>query len=100
MQLKAGSSELRPPILRQFIRQNPLGILTTAIKSSSHPLLQSSLIPWILDVDDENSEVELGKLRGHIARQNPQAKAMIESLSPSPPGAKSTPEACLEDDVL
>ena len=100
MQLKAGSSELRPPILRQFIRQNPLGILTTSIKSSSHPLLQSSHIPWILDVDDEDSEVELGKLRGHIARQNPQAKAMIESLSPRPPDAKSAPEACLEDDVL
>jgi transcriptional regulator len=31
-----------------------------------------------VDVDDDDSEVELGKLRGHMARQNPQAKAIIE----------------------
>ena len=75
------------------IRSNPLGLLTTAIESSSFPLLQSSHIPWILDVSDENNEEELGILRGHIARANPQAKAIIESL-------QATSKQQLEKDVL
>jgi transcriptional regulator len=78
MHLPAVTAVLRLPVLRRFIRENPLGILTTAIKSPSHPSLQSSHIPWVVDVDDDDSEVELGKLRGHMARQNPQAKAIIE----------------------
>ena len=66
--------------LRKLIRQNPLGILTTAIASPNYPLLQSSHIPFVLDVEDEESETELGVLRCHVARPNPQSKAMIESL--------------------
>ncbi|KAJ8103442.1 putative FMN-binding domain-containing protein [Lipomyces tetrasporus] len=42
-----------------YLHTNPLGILTTAIRSSSHPLLQSSHIPWILDVKSNDSETEL-----------------------------------------
>ena len=67
-------------MLRQLIRSNPLGIITTAISSETYPLLQSSHIPFLLDVQDESSETENGILRGHLARQNPQAKAMIDSL--------------------
>ncbi|KAK9342588.1 putative FMN-binding domain-containing protein [Lipomyces starkeyi] len=97
MYLPSYHAELNLPVLRQFVRENPLGILTTAIKSSSHPLLQSSHIPWILDVEDNDSETELGRLRGHIARQNPQAKAIIESLTHE---STSTPNKYLEEKVL
>lgn len=71
--------------LRQFIRDNPLGILTTAIPSQLYPLLQCSHIPFILDIQNQNDEAELGVLRGHIARQNPQSKAMVESLQSAGP---------------
>jgi len=98
MHLPAFHAELRPCVLRQFLRDNPLGILTTAIRTPSHPLIQSSHIPWVVDVDDDNSETELGKLRGHIARQNPQAKAIIESLTTE--SSDTSPKAYLEEDVL
>ncbi|KAK9427758.1 putative FMN-binding domain-containing protein [Lipomyces doorenjongii] len=80
MYLSTYHAESNLPVLRQFVRENPLGILTTAI-SSSHPLLQSSHIPWILDVEDNDSETELGRLRGHIARQIHRPKP---SSNPSP----------------
>ncbi|KAM5354260.1 hypothetical protein ACJ41O_000910 [Fusarium nematophilum] len=77
-----GESDLR--VLRQLIRENPLGLLTTAISSPNFPFLQTSHIPFVLDVEDETSETELGRLRGHIARANPQSKAMIETLIETP----------------
>ncbi|KAF4580273.1 hypothetical protein EYR40_003207 [Pleurotus pulmonarius] len=82
-------------VLRQLIRDNPLGLLTTAIHSKNHPFLQSSHIPFVLDVADEESETEMGRLRGHLARQNPHSKVMIEEL-------RSDPEKhnILEQDVL
>lgn len=97
MHIPAATAVLRKPVLRNFIRDNPLGILTTAIHSPSYPFLQSSHIPWLIDVEDEESETELGKLRGHMARQNPQTKAIIESLTSE---SSEAPKACLEDDVL
>ncbi|KFY28459.1 hypothetical protein V493_02923 [Pseudogymnoascus sp. VKM F-4281 (FW-2241)] len=111
MHLPADNAEYRMPVLRKFIQENPLGILTTAIRSTSHPFLQLSHIPWIVDGDDEDSEAGLGRLRGHIARQNPQAKAMIESLTPELSETGITPELSetgipaplkthLEEDVL
>ncbi|RYP70517.1 hypothetical protein DL769_004931 [Monosporascus sp. CRB-8-3] len=80
MYLRAIHADASIPALRQLIRTNPLGILTTAIASDHYPLIQSSHIPFVLDVEDEESETELGVLRGHLARQNPQVKAMIDSL--------------------
>jgi transcriptional regulator len=80
MYLRAVHAETYIPVLRQFIRDNPLGIITTAIPSKTQPFIQSSHIPWILDVQDDSSETELGKLRGHMARANPQSKTMIESI--------------------
>lgn len=65
-------------VLHQLIRDNPLGLLTTAIESESHPFLQASHIPMVLDAP---SDTEPGVLRCHIARQNPQSKAMIEELT-------------------
>lgn len=101
MYLRTVHAEHHIPTLHDFIRANPLGIFTTAIDSSSHPLIQSSHIPWILDVQDETSETELGVLRGHMARANPQSKAIIENLTSSPSKA-SSPSApqTLEKDVL
>ncbi|KIK67060.1 hypothetical protein GYMLUDRAFT_81673 [Collybiopsis luxurians FD-317 M1] len=83
-------------ILHAFIRENPLGIFTTAVDSPAFPFLQSSHIPWVLDVNDETSDTELGVLRGHMARANPQAKAMIESLDK----LGTTGPGKLERDVL
>lgn len=94
-------AEKHLPTLRALIRANPLGIFTTAIDSPNFPFLQSSHIPWILDVQDEDSETELGVLRGHMARANPQAKSLIEHLST---GNSSTPSTTsprkLERDVM
>ncbi|CDO76492.1 hypothetical protein BN946_scf184615.g18 [Trametes cinnabarina] len=83
MYLRAVHAEHHIPTLRAFIRANPLGIFTTAIEASGHPFLQSSHIPWVLDVPDDASDAELGKLRGHMARANPQVKAMITELTSS-----------------
>lgn len=79
MYLRAAHAELNIPFLQQFIRDNPLGILTTAIKSDSYPFIQSSHIPFLLDVveGDENH----GILRGHMAKQNPQAKALMDAVA-------------------
>ncbi|KAG9218041.1 hypothetical protein CCMSSC00406_0008818 [Pleurotus cornucopiae] len=95
MYIPAVHAENSLQVLRQLIRDNPLGLLTTAIHSKEHPFLQSSHIPFVLDVDDEESDTEMGRLRGHLARQNPHSKAMIEEL-------RSDPEKhnILEQDVL
>jgi transcriptional regulator len=93
MYLRPVHAERHIPALRDFIKKNPLGILTTAVASPSYPLLQCSHIPWVLDVEDESSETELGVLRGHMARANPHAKALIEA-------AKANPGAPLKDEVL
>ncbi|KAL5339894.1 hypothetical protein BJX70DRAFT_387704 [Aspergillus crustosus] len=68
--------------LRALIRDNPLGILTTAIKSSLYPLIQSSHIPFVLDVlDTADGTLPNGVLCAHMAKQNPQAKTLIEALA-------------------
>lgn len=84
MYLRAVHAETSIPALRQFIKENPLGILTTAIPSSIYHFIQSSHIPWVIDVNNPNSEDELPVLRGHIARQNPQAKAIIDNAKANP----------------
>ncbi|KAK9458706.1 transcriptional regulator [Lipomyces oligophaga] len=60
-----------------------------------YPFLQSSHISFILDVQDRSSETELGCLRGHLARANPQSKAIIDTLTASP-----QLNNILEDEVL
>lgn len=71
------------PTLYEFVLKNPLGILTTAIKSDLHPTIQVSHIPWVLDYQDKDAD-SLPRLRGHIARQNPHARAMVESALREP----------------
>ncbi|KAL2105254.1 hypothetical protein VUR80DRAFT_8678 [Thermomyces stellatus] len=78
MYLRSAHVEEDLGVLHQLIRENPLGLLTTAIKTESHPFLQASHIPMVLDAP---SATEPGILRCHIARQNPQGKAMIEELT-------------------
>lgn len=53
-----------------------------------------------MDGDDEDSEAGLGRLRGHIARQNPQSKAIIEYLNAESSDVTSSPKTHLEEDVL
>ncbi|KAJ6441549.1 Negative transcriptional regulator family protein [Purpureocillium lavendulum] len=87
MHLRKEHAELDAPALHGFIRANPLGLLTTAVpsQSSAFPLLQSTHVPFILDIDEHDTSAPspppLGRLRGHIARQNPQARALIEALT-------------------
>src|ERR1700761_8454456 len=87
MYLRVAHADATIPMLRQLIRSNPLGILTTAISSKTYPKILSSHIPFLLDIKDEESETELGVLRGHLARMNPQSKSMIDEIQ-----SRSTPE--------
>ncbi|KAI0104103.1 transcriptional regulator PAI 2-type [Nemania sp. FL0031] len=96
MYLRGVHAESSIRVLRQLVRDHPLGVLTTAIRSKLAPFILSSHIPFLLDVEDENSEEELGVLRGHIARQNPQSKVLIEAAQAS---SASTPNV-LEEEVL
>ncbi|KAK9349824.1 putative FMN-binding domain-containing protein [Lipomyces doorenjongii] len=95
MYLRAVHEESSTKALLEFIHRNPLGLLTTAIPSSQYPFLQSSHIPWVLDVISEDPDASVkGRLRGHMAKQNPQSKAMIELVTGSP----STSQ--LQEDVM
>jgi transcriptional regulator len=96
MYLRAVHAETSIATLRQLIRSNPLGVLTTAIPSKRYPFILSSHIPWILDVEDESSETELGTLRGHLARANPQSKTMMDHLE----AALKPSGSFLEEEVL
>ncbi|THU83462.1 negative transcriptional regulator [Dendrothele bispora CBS 962.96] len=99
MYLRTVHAEHDIPTLRAFIRANPLGVFTTAIESPISHFLQSSHIPWILDVSDEQNPGELGKLRGHMGRANPQAKAIIHDLTSDSGLSKGTAPR-LSKDVL
>jgi len=100
MHLRPGHAEARIPVLQQFIRENPLGILTTAIKSPTYPFLQSSHIPFLLDVPENSSEDSPGILRGHVAKQNPQAKALIDALTTTKSETDDAEALELPDEVL
>jgi transcriptional regulator len=82
MYLRAVHAEAQIPVLHRLIRENPLGILPTAIYSQQHPLILSSHIPFVLDVPKTaEGTLSNGILRGHLARQNPQAKVLMEALA-------------------
>lgn len=72
------------PTLHAFIRAHPLGVLITSLPSENFPTLQCSHIPWVLDSESTEESIDgnfLGILRGHMARANPQAKAMVEAVT-------------------
>lgn len=94
MYIRPVHAELNVPALHAFIRANPLGLFTTAIKHPSIATIQTTHIPWVLDSDaSEGVEWEeidtpppgaLGVLRGHIARANPQTKVCVEQAHANP----------------
>ncbi|KAK8096882.1 putative transcriptional regulator [Apiospora kogelbergensis] len=100
MYLRSVHAEKHLPTLRQLIRDFPLGVITTAIPYTTGPFIQSSHIPFLLDVEDESSETELGTLRGHLARANPQSKAMIEAVSKKQDGSNDAEQAAPFNDFL
>ncbi|KAK1494747.1 transcriptional regulator [Colletotrichum tamarilloi] len=57
----------------------------------------SSHNPFVLDAQDESSDFELGRLRGHLARANPQSKDIVEELSR---GESGTAVITLQRNVL
>ena len=64
---------------------HPFGIFATSIQSAQHPLIQASHIPWVLDEASDSSVTELGVLRGHMAGQGAQSKALIEAATAANP---------------
>ncbi|KAG0652413.1 Uncharacterized protein D0Z07_1131 [Hyphodiscus hymeniophilus] len=86
----------------KFIQENPLGVLTTALKSESYPVLQSSHIPWVLDLPPTSeSRPRPAKLRGHLARANPHSKALSEAAAAiAVSGSSKTKSAQLEEEVM
>ncbi|TQV97956.1 transcriptional regulator [Cordyceps javanica] len=105
MYLRSDHADADTATLRRLIRENPLGILTTALPSDSFPLIQCSHIPFLLDIEDETSETEQGTLRGHMARANPHSKALIEAAkvaaaAAAAAGARSPEDGRLEHEVL
>ena len=95
MYFRADHVEPDLSVLRQLIRDNPLGLITTAVKSDTHPFLQASHIPFVLDSPPDSTPDKPGRLRAHIARQNPQSKAMIDELNAGPGSG-----GVLEHDVM
>ncbi|CZS95329.1 hypothetical protein WAI453_011313 [Rhynchosporium graminicola] len=102
MYLRAAHADLHLPTLYKFILNNPLGILTTSLPSSNFHTIQTSHIPWVLDIPDSDtnsnpdSDVSTppkARLRGHLARVNPQAKALIET-------ATQTSSSTLQQEVM
>ncbi|CAG8025263.1 unnamed protein product [Penicillium salamii] len=80
MFLPSVHAETDDAVLLQFIRENPLGMLITGINSSLD-FLQCTHVPVVLDApEDCDDSAPQGRLRAHIAKQNPQVKGMIESL--------------------
>ncbi|ORX36638.1 transcriptional regulator PAI 2-type [Kockovaella imperatae] len=77
MHLRHEHAVLDIPTLERFIRDNPLGLFTTSIPHPEHATLQISHIPFILDHADPESS-SAGRLRGHIARANPQSKSILD----------------------
>lgn len=73
-------AETNTAVLLQFIRENPLGMLITGIEPSLD-FLQCTHVPCVLDLPGEAGEfAPQGRLRAHIAKQNPQVNGMIEAL--------------------
>lgn len=101
MYLREIHAEKHIPALYQLIKENPLGLLTTALDSETFQFLQSSHIPWVLDTPEGEAATKLGTLRGHIARANPQAKSVIEAAKNTRDGqANADGSYSLTRDVL
>jgi transcriptional regulator len=80
MYIRAEHAERDLPALREFVHAYPLGTLTTAIDCAGIDTLQSTHIPWVLSASDDDDESSNDILRGHMARANPQSKALISAI--------------------
>ncbi|RSH78672.1 uncharacterized protein EHS24_002401 [Apiotrichum porosum] len=96
MHIRPHFAEIDVPTLHQFIRANPLGMVTTAIQHPTFDTLQSSHIPFLIDAPENTAYDELavddrghrppgslGVLRGHMGRNNPQTRAILDSVKAS-----------------
>lgn len=106
MYLRPIHSDHDLPTLYKFIQENPLGVLTTAIKCADYPLIQSSHIPWVLDIPDASTTSETSPkaiFRGHLARANPHTKALIAvaaANNPDPISEVAYNGTVIEEDVM
>lgn len=80
MYLPASYAEYNPEVLRDFIETHPLGLLTTHLpppddKPDIAPL-QASHLPFTIQGTSDKLV-----LRAHLARQNPQAKALVAAAN-------------------
>ncbi|KAL1408892.1 hypothetical protein Q8F55_005706 [Vanrija albida] len=94
MYIRGNHAELDVPTLVEFVKNYPLGLFTTAIKSDLAATLQTSHIPFVIDEADGDRPA---RLRAHMARANPQAKVLIEAAKAQSNGDGT---ATLEDEVL
>ena len=94
MFLPSVHAETDKEVLLQFIKENPLGLLITGQNSTQVDFLQCTHVPCVLDLPEEYGGAE-PRLRAHIAKQNPQVKAMIEAVNEKPPNVLE-----LDNDVL
>ena len=78
MYLRVVHSEHDVPTLQKFVQDHPLGLFTTALPHAEYSTIQTSHIPMILDKSSGQ-----GILRGHMARANPQCKAILDRLRPT-----------------
>lgn len=85
MFLPSVHAESDTEILLKFIQENPLGILIRGINSSSQNFFQCTHVPFVLGLPGTgDNESPNPQLRAHIARQNPQVKAMLEAVDGKP----------------
>jgi transcriptional regulator len=94
MFLPSVHAETDKEVLLQFIKENPLGLLITGQNSAQVDFLQCTHVPCVLDLPEEYGGTE-PRIRAHIAKQNPQVKAMIEAVDEKPPNVLE-----LDNDVL
>lgn len=88
MYLRPIHTEHDLPTIHALIQRVQLGVLVTALPGSTGtPTIQSSHLPWVLDIDNDNNvdnragkddgRPAYGVLTAHMALANPQAKALV-----------------------
>ncbi len=73
-------NEDRRELLHRLVREHPLGLLVTL---GAHDALDANPIPFLLDVEANETRDSPGVLRGHVARANPlwhEARTDVDTL--------------------
>ncbi|KAJ5392677.1 hypothetical protein N7509_008167 [Penicillium cosmopolitanum] len=81
---RSGSARMGFLMFTAVADENPLGLLITGQNSAQIDFLQCIHIPCVLDLPKEYRGTE-PRIRAHIAKQNPQVKAMIKAVDEKPP---------------